>query len=48
MELPDWRLQVMWLVLTNQSASFQRSNATLKFVYDIKSYIKIAMMVVVQ
>ena len=33
----DWLLQVMWQVLTNQSALFQRRVATLTFLYDIGS-----------
>ena len=33
----DWLFQISWLFLTNQSALFQHSNATLKFVIDICS-----------
>ena len=33
MDHSDWMLQVTRLVLTNQTALFQHSNATFKFVY---------------
>ena len=33
----NWLLKVTWLVLTNQTALFQQSYATLKFVNDIGS-----------
>ena len=38
MKHSDWLLQIVWLVLTNQSALFEHSYAALKFVYDIGSW----------
>ena len=38
----DWILQVMWQVLTDQSALFQSSHVTLKFVYEVGSMPRIS------